>query len=86
MKVFPEEVEAIVETHPAVRRCRVTGVPHGVLGTVPVAEVIQHEGETLLPRELIGWCRKSISIYKVPVRVTFVNELPLTASGKIRRV
>jgi long-chain acyl-CoA synthetase len=86
MKVFPEEVEAIVETHPAVRRCRVTGVPHGVLGTVPVAEVIQHEGETLLPRELIGWCRKSISIYKVPVRVTFVDELPLTASGKIRRV
>ncbi len=86
MKVFPEEVEAVVEKHPAVRRCRVTGFPHAVLGTVPVAEVILHQGKTLVPRELIDWCRKSISIHKVPVRVTSVDELPLTASGKIRRV
>ncbi len=86
MKVFPEEVEAIVENHPAVRRCRVTGFPHPVLGTVPVAEVIRHHGQTLAPRELIGWCRKSLSSYKVPVRVTMVDELPLTASGKLRRV
>ena len=86
MKVFPEEVEAVIEQHPAVRRCQVKGVAHAVLGTVPVADVIFHNGETLAPRELIGWCRKSLSIYKVPVRVTGVDELPLTASGKVRRV
>ncbi|NJM38333.1 MAG: long-chain fatty acid--CoA ligase, partial [Akkermansiaceae bacterium] len=38
--------------------------------------------ESLEARELIRWCRKSLSIYKVPVRVKFVRELPLTASGK----
>ena len=86
MKVFPEEVEAVIENHPAVRRCRVMGLPHAVLGTVAVAEVILHEGKSLVPRELIGWCRESLSVHKVPVRVTFVDELPLTASGKIRRV
>ena len=86
MKVFPEEVEGVIERHPAVRRCRVTGLAHAVLGTVPVAEVILHDGETLVPRELIGWCRDLLSIYKVPVQVKFVDELPLTASGKIRRV
>ena len=86
MKVFPEEVEGVIERHPAVRRCRVTGIPHSVLGTVPVAEVILKDGEMLVPRELIGWCRESLSVYKVPLRVTFVDELPLTASGKIRRV
>lgn len=86
MKVFPEEVEAIVEQHPAVSRCRVTGFSHAVFGTVPVAEVILHDGESMRPRELIGWCRKSLSTYKVPVRVRVVEELPLTASGKIRRV
>ncbi|MES2922310.1 MAG: class I adenylate-forming enzyme family protein [Verrucomicrobiota bacterium] len=86
MKVFPEEVEAVIEKHPAVNRCRVMGLPHAVLDTLPIAEVILHEGKTLAPRELIDWCRKSISIYKVPVRVTFVETLPLTASGKIRRV
>lgn len=85
MKVFPEEVEAVIERHPAVRRCRVIGQPHAVLGTVPAVEVILQAGEMLAARELIGWCRGFLSTYKVPVRVEFVNELPLTASGKIRR-
>ena len=85
MKVFPEEVEAIIDKHPAVKCCRVAGFPHAMLGTVPVAEVILLAGETLTSRELIDWCRESLSIYKVPVRVKFVGELPLTASGKIRR-
>lgn len=85
MKVFPEEVEAIIDKHPAVKRCRVAGFPHAMLGTVPVAEVILLAEKTLTSRELIDWCRESLSIYKVPVRVRFVGELPLTASGKIRR-
>lgn len=86
MKVFPEEVELVMERHPAVRRCRVAGKSHSVLGTVPVADVILHEGENATARELIGWCREALSIYKAPVRVKFVEELPMTASGKIRRV
>ncbi|MEO7098310.1 MAG: class I adenylate-forming enzyme family protein [Luteolibacter sp.] len=86
MKVFPEEVEQVLERHPAVRRCRVTGLAHPVLGTVPVAEVILHDGERAVARELIKWCREALSIYKAPVRVKFVGELPMTASGKIRRV
>ncbi|RYD20056.1 MAG: hypothetical protein EOP88_16565 [Verrucomicrobiaceae bacterium] len=86
MKVFPEEVEAVLNRHPAVSRCRVAGFPHAVLGTVPQADVILHAGENPRPRDLIDWCRKSLSIYKVPVRVRFVEDLPLTASGKIRRI
>jgi acyl-CoA synthetase (AMP-forming)/AMP-acid ligase II len=85
MKVFPEEVEAVIDRHPSVRRCRVAGLSHGVAGTLPVAEVVLHTGKSLAARDLIRWCRKSLSIYKVPVRVEFVEELPLTASGKIRR-
>lgn len=86
MKVFPEEVEAVLERHPAVARCQVFGLNHAVLGTVPVAEVVLHEGENVESRELIGWCRKSLSPYKVPVRVRQVDALSLTASGKIRRI
>ncbi|MEO5917745.1 MAG: AMP-binding protein [Luteolibacter sp.] len=86
MKVFPEEVESVIERHPSVRRCRVIGVPHAVLGTVPTAEVILQGGESLAARELIEWCREILSIYKVPVRVKFVEQLPMTASGKIRRI
>ncbi len=86
MKVFPEEVEAVVGRHPAVRHCRVRGVPHDVFGTVPIAEVILHPGYNLTQRRLIAWCRQALSPYKVPVQVKFVPELPLTASGKVRRV
>ena len=71
---------------PAVRRCRVVGLPHAVLGTVPVAEVVLHPGASLTARELIRRCRQSLSAYKVPVRVGFVDQLPLTQNGKIRRV
>lgn len=85
MKVFPEEVEAVLESHPAVQRCRVSGIPHPVLGTIPIAEVIRADDPPISARELIRWCRDLLSIYKVPSKVTFVGELPLTASGKIRR-
>jgi acyl-coenzyme A synthetase/AMP-(fatty) acid ligase len=53
---------------------------------VPVAEVILHPGEKLTHRELIRCCRASLSAYKVPVRVKFVDALPLTENGKIRRI
>lgn len=86
MKVFPEEIESMIERHHEVRRCRVTGLPHPVLGTVPIAEVILHPTSLLTQKDLIHWCRRTLSIYKVPVQITFVDELPLTASGKIRRV
>jgi long-chain acyl-CoA synthetase len=86
MKVFPEEVEAVMETHPTVARCRVTGMHHEVLGTVPVADVMLNAGALLDTRALILWCRKSLSAYKVPVKVRQVEALELTASGKLRRI
>lgn len=85
MKVFPEEVETVIESMSAVQRCRVVGLPHAVLGTVPVAEVVLHPGASLTARELIRRCRQSLSAYKAPVRVRFVDQLPLTQNGKIRR-
>jgi long-chain acyl-CoA synthetase len=85
MKVFPEEVELLIESHPAVDRSRVYGLAHPVLGTLPVAEVVLKTGKTLLTKELIQFCRQKLSAYKVPVKLSFVDELPTTASGKIRR-
>ncbi len=86
MKVFPEEVEAVVNRHPSVHSSRVTGIPHAVMGTLPAVAVILAEGQVLTARELVVWCREKLSAYKIPVRVEFVSGLPMTASGKIRRV
>lgn len=85
MKVFPEEVEAVLEQHPAVRRSRVFGLQHAVFGIVPAAEVILHRDIDVSSKDLIAWCRKSLSAYKVPAKVSFVETLELTASGKVKR-
>ncbi|MDP3850525.1 MAG: class I adenylate-forming enzyme family protein [Luteolibacter sp.] len=85
MKVFPEEVERVLQQHPAVAGCRVFGSCHPMLGMMPVAEVVFRDGESAEPGKLIAWCRKSLSPYKIPVRIKQVDELALTASGKIRR-
>jgi long-chain acyl-CoA synthetase len=85
MKVFPEEVEAVLDRHPAVKRSCVRGAAHPVLGTVPVAEYIVADDATAKPKELAAWCRNFLSAYKVPLRITRVDALEFTASGKLRR-
>lgn len=84
MKCFPEEVETVLNAHPAVRESRVTGMPHSTFGGVPVAEIVP-EGEAPKALELSGWCRSRLSSYKRPVKFTFVGAISKTASGKIQR-
>jgi len=86
MKCFPEEVEAVLRSHPCVEAARVIGRVHAALGFVPVAEVVaRNEAEPSLAGELKKLCQQRLSAYKVPLLFTFVSELPLTASGKLRR-
>lgn len=85
MKVFPEEIEAVLLQHPAIAACRVHGTKHPMLGMIPVAEIVLREEFAPLPRELAEWCRERLSAYKVPARFSCVAQLELTASGKIRR-
>ena len=86
MKCFPEEVEAVLKTHPSVKAARVSARPHPALGFVPVAEIIaQSATDSSLALELKKLCQQRLSAYKVPLLFTFVTDLPLTPSGKIRR-
>lgn len=86
LKCFPEEVEAVLVTHPRVKVARVSARAHPALGAVPVAEVIARDAESPPPMiELRKLCQQRLSAYKVPLLYTFVFELPLTPSGKIRR-
>lgn len=87
MKCFPEEVEAVLCSHPAVAECRVSPVSHPTFGSVPVAEIVLAGDVADPPKtsELMGWCRSRISSYKLPVKISFVDAIPKTASGKIQR-
>lgn len=86
MKVFPEEVERVLNGHPAVKRSRVFGREHPLTGQVPVAEIIPEDPENApKPVELQRFCKTLLSAYKVPMQIKVVDALPLTASGKVKR-
>jgi acyl-CoA synthetase (AMP-forming)/AMP-acid ligase II len=85
MKVFPEEVEAVLDRQPGVRESRVIGRAHPRLGEIPCAEVVAEAGATLDPRALGAACAEVLSSFKVPVEVRIVDAIPRTAAGKIRR-
>jgi long-chain acyl-CoA synthetase len=85
LKVFPEEVEAVLDREAAVARSRVTARPHALLGAVPVAEVVAAPQARPDPQMLRAACRAALAPHKVPVAVVVVDSLPVTASGKLRR-
>ncbi len=86
MKCFPEEVEAVLCAHSGIRAARVSGRPHARAGAVPVAELVAADPSS--PPSIASvsaHCRASLARYKVPIEFRFVEALPLTASGKIKR-
>jgi len=85
-KVFPEEVEQILDAHPAIAKSRVRGVPHARFGEAIAAEAVIRDGiEAPRAEEVLSYCRKRLSPYKVPATLSFVAEIAETASGKLRR-
>src|ERR1051325_6445770 len=84
-KVFPEEIEAVLNRHPAVRESRVYGRVHPHLGEVVEADVVLREPGADL-NSIREMCRNSLASYKIPSRLNIVADLPRTAAtGKIRR-
>ena len=72
-------------THPGVAQVAVVGVPDPRLGEVGQAYVVRREGADVDEGSLAAWCRDHMANYKAPRHVVFVEELPLTASGKVQR-
>ena len=90
-RIGPFEVESALMTHPAVVECAITGVPDDIRGMVVKATVVlgkewkDKAGDALI-KELQQHVKKVTAPYKYPRIVEFVDELPKTISGKIRRV
>ncbi|MQA05620.1 MAG: long-chain-fatty-acid--CoA ligase [Streptosporangiales bacterium] len=79
------EVEAAVDSHPAVLEVAVVGVPNEKWGERPKAYVVLRPGESVPPEELLEHVRSRIARYKVPDEVELVPELPKTSTGKIQK-
>lgn len=81
--VYPAEVEAVIQSHPAVLSAAVTGIKDDRLGEVGLACVVLRPGQVLDARELTAWCAEHLANFKCPRTIHFVRELPVNASGKI---
>jgi long-chain acyl-CoA synthetase len=81
--VVPGEVEAALLGHPAVAEAAVVGVAHAELGEEVAAFVTLRPGARAEPPELIEFCRERLAGYKYPRRITVVDEMPKSATGKI---
>ena len=88
-RIGPFEIESVLMEHPAVMECAVTGAPDPVRGTVVKATVVLTRGyaaSDALVKELQDYVKRQTAPYKYPRIVEFIDELPKTISGKIRRV
>ena len=90
-RIGPFEVESALMTHPAVVECAVTGVPDEIRGMVVKATVVlakewKDKDKEALVKELQGHVKRVTAPYKYPRIIEFVDALPKTISGKIRRV
>jgi fatty-acyl-CoA synthase len=84
--VDPMEVESFLMSHAAIKMAAVVGVPDARLSEVVVAFVQVEPGCKLTEREVIEHCRGRVASFKTPRHVAFVDEFPMTSTGKIQKV
>tara|TARA_B000000475_G_scaffold32943_1_gene24896 strand:+ start:6184 stop:7830 length:1647 start_codon:yes stop_codon:yes gene_type:complete len=83
--VFPNEVEAVVNEHPAVLECGCVGVEGKDSQEIVKVFIVLHEDQTLSEEEIITFCRDKLTAYKVPKQIEFIKEIPKTNVGKVLR-
>ncbi len=79
------EVEGTLLRHPAIREAAIVGLPDEKWGETPHAFVVLKDGETATEAEIVEFTRERLAHFKAPRGVTFVTELPKTATGKIQK-
>jgi long-chain acyl-CoA synthetase len=86
MSVFPAEIEALLGQHSSILGSGVIGREHPEVGETPVAFVwlAPEARSTVTEEQLAAWCRQRMAGYKVP-EIRFVDALPMTATGKVKK-
>jgi acyl-CoA synthetase (AMP-forming)/AMP-acid ligase II len=83
--IYPGEVEALLERHPAIQQAAVVAVPDDIKGQKPVAFVVRSPGTTLNEQQVKDHALANAPAYQHPRRVWFLDELPLAGTNKIDR-
>jgi acyl-CoA synthetase (AMP-forming)/AMP-acid ligase II len=85
VKVFPDEIEDVLLTHPAIEEAVVFGAPDLRFGEAPHAKVKLASGSNCTQRELLRYANKNLSLFKALRRIEFVDAIPKTVTGKTKR-
>ncbi len=83
--VYPREIEEFLYRHPKIQDVQVFGVPDERYGEEICAWVIPRAGERMAAEELRAFCEGQIAHYKIPRHIRFVEEFPLTVTGKVQK-
>jgi acyl-coenzyme A synthetase/AMP-(fatty) acid ligase len=94
LKVYPEEIEAVINRHPMVRMSLVKSRKNAITGAIVVAEVVLDTipangaapGQDILKKEILEACRSALAPFKVPASIRFVPSLDVAESGKMARL
>ena len=81
--IHASDVESVLYEHPAVQEAAVASIPHDVLGEDVGAWIVLVDGASATDEDLKAFCAEHLADYKVPRRITFVDDLPRNATGKV---
>jgi len=83
--VYPNDIEQTASKCPGVQECACIGVPDEKTGEAVKLFVVRSEGSDISAKDVIAFCRRELTNYKVPKQVAFINEVPKSAVGKMLR-
>jgi fatty-acyl-CoA synthase len=84
-KIFPREVEEFLFTHPQIAQVAVFGVPDEFYGEEIMAWIQLHAGERVTEDQIRAYCQGRIAHFKIPKYIWFVDEFPMTVTGKLQK-
>jgi fatty-acyl-CoA synthase len=83
--IYPREIEEFLFRHPKIQSAQVFGVPDSKYGEEVCAWIVVRAGEHLTAEDVQEFCRGQIAHYKIPKYIRFVDELPMTVTGKVQK-
>ncbi|MGB5726230.1 MAG: AMP-binding protein, partial [Thiogranum sp.] len=83
--IYPREIEDFIFTHPKVAEIAVFGIPDEFFGEEIMAWILLHAGETATQEEIREFCKDRIAHFKIPKHIWFVDEFPMTVTGKLQK-
>ncbi len=83
--IYPREIDEVLYEHPKVKEACAFGVPDAYRGETVKAVVVLKEGEISTEKEIMDFCKAKLAAYKVPKKIEFRDQLPMTMTGKVLR-